>query len=59
MTKIVTAIAVLQLVERGLMKLDDDMRPLMSELSDAQVLRGFDDEGHPILVDNDDPITVR
>lgn len=59
MTKIVTAVALLQLVEKELVKLDDDVRPLIMELSNAQLLKGFDNNGAPILEDNDNPITIR
>lgn len=43
----------MQIVEKGLIQLDDDVRPLVPELASAQVLRGFDDDDKPILEKND------
>lgn len=37
MTKLVTAVAVMQLVERGLISLDDDAREIIPELKDMKV----------------------
>ncbi|KAH8890266.1 beta-lactamase/transpeptidase-like protein [Thozetella sp. PMI_491] len=59
LTKIVTATAVMQLVERGQVNLDDDVRPLVPELARMQVLKGFDQDEKPILVNNPNPITLR
>jgi CubicO group peptidase (beta-lactamase class C family) len=59
MTKIVTATSLMQIVERGLINLDDDVRSLVPELANAQVLHGFDSDGRPILEDNTDPISLR
>lgn len=49
----------MQLVEKGLLKLDDDMRPLVPELAAMQLLKGFDENDKPILEDNTRPITLR
>lgn len=49
----------MQLVERGAVGLDDDVRPRVPELSQMQILRGFDAEDSPILEDNVKPITLR
>lgn len=38
MTKVVTAVAVMQLVERGIISLDDDVREKVPELRDIQIL---------------------
>ncbi|UDD64360.1 hypothetical protein AFCA_011596 [Aspergillus flavus] len=38
MTKLVTAIAVMQLVERGIVSLDEDVRTIVPELRDIQIL---------------------
>ncbi|KAE8341630.1 hypothetical protein BDV24DRAFT_151031 [Aspergillus arachidicola] len=38
MTKLVTAVAVMQLVERGIVSLDDDVRTIVPELRDIQIL---------------------
>lgn len=48
----------MQIVERGLIQLDDDVRSLVPELANAQILRGFDDD-KPILESNVNPITLR
>lgn len=49
----------MQLVERGSIALDDDVRSLVPELGELQILRGFDAEDKPILEDTDKPITLR
>jgi CubicO group peptidase (beta-lactamase class C family) len=41
MSKVVTAVAAMQLVERELIGLDDDVRELLPELAGIQVLEGF------------------
>jgi CubicO group peptidase (beta-lactamase class C family) len=38
MTKVVTAVAVMQLVERGIVSLDDNIREIVPELRDIQIL---------------------
>ncbi|RJE21688.1 Beta-lactamase [Aspergillus sclerotialis] len=38
MTKLVTAVSVIQLVERGILSLDDDVREKLPELKDIQLL---------------------
>lgn len=42
MTKLVTAVAVVQLVEQGVLSLDDDVRETLPELKDIQILRGME-----------------
>lgn len=59
LTKIVTTTCLMQLVERGTLNLDDDVRPLIPELAAMQILRGFDADGRPNLEDNVVPITLR
>lgn len=59
MTKIITITAIMQLVERGEIGLDDDVRPRIPELAKMQILRGFDDNDKPILEDNTKTITLR
>lgn len=44
MTKLMTSIAALQIVERGLINLDDDVGSVLPELSQQKVLIGFDDD---------------
>lgn len=41
MSKLITAIAVMQLVERNLLSLDDDARDYVPELNEIQILRGM------------------
>ncbi|KAF4965413.1 hypothetical protein FSARC_6791 [Fusarium sarcochroum] len=59
MSKIVTAVACMQLVEKDLIKLDDNVRHLIPELAEVEILQGFDDQDKPILEKNSDPITLR
>ncbi|KAG5914268.1 hypothetical protein E4U53_004687, partial [Claviceps sorghi] len=59
LTKLATTVAVLQLVERGTLGLDADARPLVPELRDAVILRGFDERGRPLCEPNARPITLR
>lgn len=40
MTKLATAVAVVQLVEQGVLSLDDDVRERLPELNDIQILSG-------------------
>ncbi|KAJ2893057.1 beta-lactamase/transpeptidase-like protein [Zalerion maritima] len=58
-SKIITAACLMQLVERQMIGLDDDTRQFVPELAGLQLLRGFDDDGKPVLEDNDKPITLR
>ena len=50
----------LQLVDRGVLTLETDMRPLFKPLGDAsaRVLTGFDEEGQPLFKPNSTPITL-
>lgn len=57
-TKLLTAIAALQVVERGLIGLEDDVAALLPELAEQPVLRGFDGDDKPILEDRKVPITL-
>ncbi|KHN97730.1 Beta-lactamase/transpeptidase-like protein [Metarhizium album ARSEF 1941] len=59
LTKLATSISVLQLVERGQLDLDADLRPLIPELRQARILRGFDDDDKPVIEANTRPITMR
>ncbi|KAF7533758.1 hypothetical protein G7Z17_g13464 [Cylindrodendrum hubeiense] len=59
LTKIFTTTSLMQIVEQGLIGLDDDVRPLVPELAAMQILRGFDSNDKPILEDNPRPITLR
>lgn len=61
MTKLVTATCCMQLVDKGLIGLDDDVRPLVPQLAQAKILRGFVGADIPYLDDNspNHPITLR
>ena len=59
-TKIITTIAALQLVERGLIALDDDVSSVLPELKNPEILTGFEEgSGKPILVKAKGFITLR
>lgn len=58
MSKIITIAAMLQLVERGLISLDTDCRPLVKELGEAQIIDGFDGDT-PKLRPNTSPMTFK
>jgi CubicO group peptidase (beta-lactamase class C family) len=47
MTKAITTVAALQLVEQGKMKLEEPASRILPELGDVEVLEGFDAEGKP------------
>jgi CubicO group peptidase (beta-lactamase class C family) len=59
MTKLVTSVAAMQLVEQGLLELDSDLGEIVPELSHMDVLKGFDEHGAPIFVKQKKPLTLR
>jgi len=59
MTKAVTSVAAMQLVEKGKLDLDRPIGSVVPELSAPQVLEGFDDDGKPKLRPAKRPITLR
>lgn len=60
MTKLLTAVSVMQLVEKGKLGLNDDLGELIPQLSKVEVLKGFDDDdGEPIMEKKTKPITLR
>jgi methyl acetate hydrolase len=59
MTKAITAVAAMQLVERGKWKLDDPVGKYLPELAQLQVLDGFAEDGHPILRPAASPVLLR
>src|SRR5262249_34431779 len=59
MTKAVTSVAAVQLVEKGKLDLDRPIGGVLPELSAPQVLEGFDDAGAPKLRPAKRPITLR
>ena len=58
-TKLMTVVCIMQLVEKGLITLDEDITRILPEASDVKILEGFDDDGNPILKERKNPITLR
>lgn len=60
-TKLITTIAALQCVERGLFSLDsaEDVARLLPEYAHPEILTGLDDDGKAILVPAKNKITLR
>ncbi|KAI0008430.1 beta-lactamase/transpeptidase-like protein [Xylariaceae sp. FL0662B] len=59
MTKLHTSIAIMQLVERGLVTLDEDVSHLIPSFGEQGVLTGFTDDGAPLTRKRRNPITLR
>jgi CubicO group peptidase (beta-lactamase class C family) len=59
MTKAITSVAAVQLVERGQITLDEPLGARFPELADPQVLEGFNAAGEPILRPARGAITLR
>jgi CubicO group peptidase (beta-lactamase class C family) len=59
MTKLMTSIAAMQTVERGLIGLDDDVSNILHEWKDAQILDSFNESGEPVLHKAQNRITLR
>lgn len=59
MTKALTSVAAMQLVEESRLHLDEDIGTVLPELANPQVLAGFDDSGQPITRAAAGPITLR
>jgi CubicO group peptidase (beta-lactamase class C family) len=59
MTKPVTSVAVMQLVEQGKVSLDASVAEYLPQLGRPKVLEGFDDAGKPRLRDAARPPTIR
>ncbi|KAK8131453.1 beta-lactamase family protein [Apiospora sp. TS-2023a] len=58
MTKLMTSIAVMQLAERGFVKLEDDVAPLLPALAKQPILTGFGEDGTPTTKERSGPITL-
>ena len=60
-TKLIGAIAAMQLVEQGELKLDDGemIESICPELKDVKILKSVDDQGNAELVDKKNRITLR
>ena len=59
MTKAITSVAAMQLVEQGKIALDEPVARILPQLSSMQVLSGFDAAGKPVLRPAMNPITLR
>lgn len=59
MTKLITSIAALQVVEKGLVGLDDDLASLIPEFNSLELLAGFDKMGKPTFGKHTKPISLR
>src|SRR5437667_1713112 len=59
MTKAVTSVAAMQLVEQGRLSLDQPLGEVVPELAAPQVLEGFDASGTPRLRPPKRPITLK
>lgn len=59
MTKAITSVAVMQLVERGRLRLDEPVGALLPGLAAPQILTGFDAAGAPMLRPARKAITLR
>jgi methyl acetate hydrolase len=59
MTKPVTSVAAMQLVEKGRLDLDAPVSRHLPELSDIRIVTGYDGENHPILQSPKQQPTIR
>jgi methyl acetate hydrolase len=59
MTKAITTTAALQLVERGMLTLDEPVSKHLPELAKLDVLQGFDKSGKPILRSASKPVALK
>ncbi|RMZ41248.1 hypothetical protein AFCA_004485 [Aspergillus flavus] len=58
-TKLVTTVAVMQCVERGLLDLDADIANVLPEWKNPRILTGFDENDNPTFRPATKPITLR
>jgi len=59
MTKPITSVAAMQLVEQGLLDLDGTLAGYLPKFAGVQVLEGFDERDRPVLRSPKSPVTVR
>lgn len=59
MTKPITGVALIALLEDGKLRLDDPVTRFLPEFKDLKVIAGFDAAGNPILEDAKRPPTIR
>jgi len=58
-TKLMTTVAALQCVERGLVELDEDITRVLNEWKEPKILTGFDENGIPITKVAKNKMTLR
>jgi CubicO group peptidase (beta-lactamase class C family) len=58
-TKLFTAVAALQCVDKGLVSLDEDISRVLPELKTPVVLKGWDEDEQPILEEAKTEISLR
>lgn len=58
-TKLMTAIAVMQCVEKGLLKLDEPVGKILPEYLEPKILRGYTANDTPILEKAQHKLTLR
>ena len=59
MTKAITSVAAMQMVEQGKVALDEPMARLLPNLGKVRILEGFDAAGKPMLRPASTPITLK
>jgi CubicO group peptidase (beta-lactamase class C family) len=59
MTKAITGVAAMQMVEQGKLKLDQPAGEIIARLGKLEVLAGFTESGDPILRPPKRPVTLR
>lgn len=58
-SKIISTVMALQCVERGLLRLDEDVSDLLPEVGEMKVLDGFEADSRPKLRDAEGAVTLR
>ena len=58
-TKLVTSIAAVQCVQRGLLHLDDAVIKVLPELKDLEILTDFQRDGNPRQRTRSEPLTLK
>jgi CubicO group peptidase (beta-lactamase class C family) len=59
MTKLITSLCLILLIQDGLLELDEDIGMYVPTLNEQPVLTGFDAAGQPVLRPRNKPITLR
>ena len=59
MTKLITSVAALQIVDQGHIGLDDDVGSVIPDLKGLDILEGFDENGLPKISKQTIPVTLR